>query len=375
MANRVVGSVPACLPLPSLCGAAAGFQQEFLMIGAQVHAIPRRPPELVTDRVAPLVPAVASLRIEHRHHVDSAGERAALLAALRAPHASVPPKYFYDPLGCALFGAICALPEYYPTRTEASIFRTHRAEIAQVTGAGKQLVDLGAGDCAKSREWLPWLKPSRFLAVDIAGDAIETALGSIASEHPAVELLGIVADFTRGLDLADDLTPAPVTFFYPGSSIGNFDPPDAQVFLASIAWHCAARPDSGLLIGVDMQKDPARLVDAYDDATGVTAAFNRNVLNHVNRVVDADFAPRAFAHRALYDPVRGRIEMHLESLADQVVTLGGTPRGFAAGERIHTENSYKYTPAGFTQMLNSAGFSRVWCWQDGRRDFAVFYAH
>lgn len=310
-----------------------------------------------------------------RYRVDAEVERAALADALFAARASIPPKYFYDPLGCALFGAICALPEYYPTRTEAAIFGAHRAEIAKALGTGKQLVDLGAGDCAKSRAWLPWLAPRRLVAVDIAADAIRSALASMAADHPGIELVGIVTDFMRGLDLHADLAPGPVTFFYPGSSIGNFDRAGAADFLASIAAHCAGRPGSGLLIGVDMKKDTSRLVAAYDDAAGVTAAFNRNVLNHVNRVLDADFVPREFIHRACYDATEGRIEMHLEAATPQVVHFAGRTRAFAAGERIHTENSYKYTPGEFTGMLNAAGFDRVWTWQDEARDFGVFYAH
>ena len=343
-----------------------------------------RPRLLALDRKLPIPaaerPALVQARgnvptIVVRHRVDDAAERAALADALCAPQASIPPKYFYDPLGCALFGAICALPEYYPTRTEAAIFRAHRAEIAQALGTGRQLVDLGAGDCAKSRAWLPWLTPRRLVAVDIAAEAITAALASIAGDHPGIELTGVVTDFMRGLDLHDDLDPGPVTFFYPGSSIGNFDRAGAGGFLAAVAAHCKGRPYSGLLIGVDMKKDPVRLVAAYDDSVGVTAAFNRNVLNHVNRVLDADFAPREFLHRALYDPAEGRIEMHLEAATPQVVQFAGRVRTFAAGERIHTENSCKYSPGEFTALLNAAGFARVWCWQDEARDFGVFYAH
>jgi dimethylhistidine N-methyltransferase len=341
----------------------------------QLHTIGRHLPIPVVERVAQAAERGTQPRIVTRYQVDDEAEQLALADALSAPQAAIPPKYFYDPVGCALFGAICVLPEYYPTRTEAAIFRSHRAEIAQALGAGKQLVDLGAGDCAKSRAWLPWLAPRRLVAVDIAAEAITAALTSIAPEYPAIELMGIVLDFMRGLDLHADLAPGPVTFFYPGSSIGNFDRAGAGKFLESIAALCHGRPDSGLLIGVDMKKDTSRLVAAYDDSAGVTAAFNRNVLNHVNRVLDGNFAPGQFIHRALYDTIEGRIEMHLEAATPQVVNFAGRTRAFATGERIHTENSYKYTPAEFTLMLNVAGFERVWCWQDDDRDFGVFYAH
>jgi dimethylhistidine N-methyltransferase len=364
------GSIKGNAPL--VCIASRRFD---VMNRPQLHAIGRHLPIPAAERVVPAAGRDALPKIVSRYVADDAAERAALVDSLSAVQASIPPKYFYDPLGCALFGAICALPEYYPTRTEAAIFRSHRAEIARALGTGKQLIDLGAGDCAKSRAWLPWLAPRRVVAVDIAAQAITAALTSIAPEHPGIEFTGVVTDFMRGLDLHADLASGPVTFFYPGSSIGNFDRAGAGEFLASIAAHCQGRADSGLLIGVDMKKDTTRLVAAYDDPGGVTAAFNRNVLNHVNRALGADFAPREFIHRALYDTTEGRIEMHLEAATPQVVHFAGRKRAFAAGERIHTENSYKYTPGEFTRMLNVAGFERVWCWQDEARDFGVFYAH
>jgi dimethylhistidine N-methyltransferase len=312
--------------------------------------------------------------IVQRLTADPEAERSALLAGLLARPASIPPKYFYDALGCALFGAICELPEYYPTRTERAIFSEHRDAIADSVGCGKQFVDLGAGDCCKALAWLPFLAPARYIAVDFAGDEIAKSLATMAPEFPETEMLGIVADFTHGLDLEADLDARAVTFFYPGSSIGNFDPAAALAFLRVVRAHCAGRPGSGLLIGVDTKKEKARLDAAYDDAVGVTAAFNRNVLHHVNRVLGSDFQPGAFAHRGFYNPEAGRVEMHLEAMTAQVVGLSGRVREFAAGERIHTENSYKYAPVEFGQMLARAGFADTLCWQDARGDFAVFYA-
>jgi dimethylhistidine N-methyltransferase len=317
-------------------------------------------------------------RIVDRLTADVDRSNAELVASLRARPATIPPRYFYDAVGCALYGAICELPEYYPTRTERAIFVQHRAAIAGAIGRGGQFVDLGAGDCAKAWSWLPFIAPSRYLAVDVARDAIAAALAKAAPDFPDVEMVGVVTDFTRGLDLRAELAPGaadlPVTFFYPGSSIGNFDPAAAHDFLAAIHRHCLPHADSGLLIGVDTKKDPRRLDAAYDDAVGVTAAFNRNVLRHVNRLIGSDFRPEAFAHRGFYNEAAGRIEMHLEATAAQTVTIGGTARTYAAGERIHTENSYKYAPAEFTLMLEKAGFRSVRCWQDEARDFAVFHA-
>jgi dimethylhistidine N-methyltransferase len=312
-------------------------------------------------------------RVVHRLEVDPAAERRALVAGLRATPPCIPPKYFYDDLGCALYGAICALPEYYPTRTERAIFSAYRAEIAQAIGVGSQFVDLGAGDCSKAESWLALVAAKRYVAVDLAAGLIERALARLASAFPAVEMLGVITDFTLGLDLRSDLVELPATFFYPGSSIGNFAPDDALLFLQAIKRHCEV-PGSGLLIGVDTVKDKARLDAAYDDSLGVTAAFNRNVLNYVNRVLDSDFAAGAYAHRGFYNAEAGRIEMHLEAMSAQVVTLDGAPRIFGAGERIHTENSYKYAPADFAAQLRQAGFQTVRCWQDACGDFAVFHA-
>ncbi len=317
---------------------------------------------------------MSDYRILERLVRDPAAERAALVDGLRRTPAAIPPKYFYDALGCALFAAICELPEYYPTRTERAIFAAHRAQIADAVGRGGQFVDLGAGDSRKAEAWLPLIKPVRYVAVDFAGEEIARSLARLAPDFPAVEMLGIVADFTRGLDLRHDLGAAPVTFFYPGSSIGNFAPAEALAFLRDLHLHCVGREGSGLLIGVDTRKAKARLDAAYDDALGVTAAFNRNVLHHVNRLLGTDFRPGEFAHVAFFDEAAGRIEMHLEARSAQTVRLPGGARTFAAGERIHTENSYKYAPGDFARMLQDAGFGRVRCWQDDARDFAVFYA-
>jgi dimethylhistidine N-methyltransferase len=295
-----------------------------------------------------------------------------LVDGLYAPAATIAPKYFYDALGCALFQAICDLPEYYLTRTERAIFAMHREAIAAAAGRGRQLVDLGAGDCAKGESWLPALQPRRFIAVDIAAAAIEPALARLAAAHPEIEFSGVVADFSRTLDLEGELDAGAVTFFYPGSSIGNFTPDEALELLAQVAHLC--RRGGGLLIGVDVPKEPARLAAAYDDALGVTAAFNRNILNHVNALLGSDFDPSAFAHVAFYNAADSRVEMHLESVTEQCVRIAGGERVFARGERIHTEDSYKYSPEDFAALLRRAGFDSVAVWQDPACSFAVYYA-
>ena len=303
---------------------------------------------------------------------DAGDEHAALVAGLFAAPASISPKYFYDTIGCTLFEAICSLPEYYPTRTERSILVGHRETIVQAAGTGRQFVDLGAGDCAKAALLLPALHPRRYVAVDIAAAAIEPALSRLTTVFPRVELMGVVTDFSRRFDLGGAIDSGPVTFFYPGSSIGNFTPDEARSLLRRVRDLCG--PDSGLLIGVDTKKDKARLDAAYNDALGVTAAFNLNVLNHVNTIVDSDFNPSGFAHVAFYEPVRGRVEMHLESRYSQRVRIGARERLFGKGERIHTENSYKYSPGEFADLLRGGGFTDLRVWQDDAGDFAVFYA-
>ena len=313
-------------------------------------------------------------RVIDRSSGDAAGEREGVIEALHAAAACIAPKYFYDPLGCALYGAICQLPEYYPTRTEAAIFREHRLAIAQAMGLARQFVDLGAGDCCKAEAWLPFVNPARYIAVDIAGPEIERALARMAPEFPEVEMIGVIADFSGGLPIDDVLDDRPATFFYPGSSIGNFTPRDALVFLEAVHVKAARRPGSGLLIGVDGKKGKRILDAAYDDALGVTAAFNRNVLLHLNARFGFDFALDGYVHRGFYNESQGRVEMHLESLREQSVRIGGRPRHFRAGERIHTENSYKYRAEEFEKLLRAAGFKSVRHWSSPDEGYFVFFA-
>jgi dimethylhistidine N-methyltransferase len=212
------------------------------------------------------------------------------------------------------------------------------------------------------------------VAVDIAAAELHRSLARLAPEFPGVEMLGVVTDFSAGVSLEEDLDGRACTFFYPGSSIGNFTPREAVAFLGSIRAHVAKRPGSGLLIGVDGKKDKARLDAAYDDAIGVTAAFNRNVLRHLNRRFGFDFRVEGFGHAGFYAPESGRVEMHLESLRDQVVRLGEKSRTFPRGMRIHTESSYKYAPAEFEALLREAGFDSVRRWDAPLDAYYAFYA-
>lgn len=305
---------------------------------------------------------------------DAEAERRELVAGLLREPAAISPKYFYDELGCALYGAICRLPEYYPTRTEVELFQSNRLEIAAAIGSGRQFVDLGAGDCCKAKGWIPFLAPTRYVAVDIAAHEISAALERLVPDFPGLELVGVATDFSRELDLGGVLADSPALFFYPGSSIGNFTPADARVFLARVQRYCAARPGSSLLIGVDGKKEKRLLDAAYDDALGVTAAFNRNALRHLNRKFGFAFDVGSFAHRGFYNEAEGRIEMHLESTRDQAVLLDGHERRFRAGERIHTENSYKYAPMEFETVLADAGFASVRRWDAKGVAYSVFHA-
>lgn len=312
-------------------------------------------------------------RIVDRLRWDPEAERRALVAGLVATPASIPPKYFYDAVGCALYGAICELPEYYPTRTERAIFAEHREAIAGALGRGRQFVDLGAGDCGKALRWLPLVAPARYVAVDFAGDEIGAALAKMAPDFPGVELAGVVTDFTRGLDLDADLTAGPATFFYPGSSIGILTPAEALAFLRDIRRHCAARPGS-LLIGVDTKKDKARL----DDAVPRRGGRDGRVQPQRARPREPEL-PRAATSgrrrsRTAASTTRTRAASRCTSRRlRRSASACPARRTFAAGERIHTENSYKYAPTEFAAMLATAGFADVRCWQDAHGDFAVFH--
>ena len=332
-------------------------------------------PRVITNHRIPSTEAVtaSSFTIINTLKLDAKAELDALERGLLAPAASIAPKFFYDALGSTLYNAIVLTPEYYPTRTEAAIFEKFRAEIAAVIGTGKQFIDLGSGDSVKAEKWFAALKPSRYVAVDISESAAREALARLAGNADAPELAGLITDFSSVLDVTPVVQKQPTLFFYPGSSIGNFVPDEALWFLKQIRAHCLAA-DCGLLIGIDAKKDHARLDAAYDDALGITASFNLNTLRNINRLLGTNFDVRDWQHCGFYNAAMGRIEMHLEAKEDISVKVRGTLRKFAKGERIHTENSYKYAPEQFRALLVEAGFSAPTLWQDERGDFNVFYA-
>ncbi len=370
---------------------------------------PARPPgkSIAADgRVVDLVSRqFAGLpRVVVQATIDEAADRAALRAGLIATPAHSAPKFFYDAQGSSLFTAICELDEYYPTRTEARIFDTHRDVIVRALPADSQWIDLGCGDGAKARGWLDRARVRRYVGVDIAEPWLRASLVTLASERargantrddtrkntPAqsgpLAIVGVVTDFTRPFDLHAVLAEEPdmpPVFFYPGSSIGNFVHDDARAFLASVREHIErhstvdGKTSGRLLIGVDLVKDRSVLHAAYDDALGVTAAFNRNVLRVANHLLDADFDPSAFEHRAVFDEAASRIEMQLVATHAQTVRIGSDARRFEEGEVIVTEYSHKYTVESFSDLLEAAGFAtgeRLQCWTDERDWFGVFVA-
>ena len=329
-------------------------------------------------------PTPSTPELVQLHQTDAAALRAELAAGLRAPAAHIAPKYFYDALGSRLFDAITELTEYYPTRTEAAIFGAQGAAMAQQVAPGSVLIDLGAGSCAKAAGLFPVLQPAGYVAVDISVDYLRDALGQLQQRHPQRPMLGLGLDFSSALSLpapaaawlaAQGLAAAPRCVFYPGSSIGNFTPAEALALLRQARAVCAAGgPGGGLLIGVDRVKDMAILEPAYDDPLGVTAAFNRNLLLHVNRLLGTDFAPARWRHVAFFNTAESRIEMHLQADGAMTVRWPGGERAFADGERLHTENSYKWTPVAFEALLREAGFGPATHWTDARGWFSVFWA-
>ena len=305
------------------------------------------------------------------HREDDAAVRAELAAGLCSAPAQVAPKFLYDALGSRLFEAITELPEYYPTRTEALIFQTQRQAIAEVVGRGHTLVDLGAGNCEKAAGWFGALAPRAYVAVDISTEHLRQALGGLQQRHPGLPMLGLGLDFSAGLRLPAEAGEGSRLLFYPGSSIGNFTPAQALEFLRGARGEAQG---GAVLIGVDLVKAPALLNAAYDDPLQVTAAFNRNLLRRLNQLLGCDAEVADFAHVAFFDPQLSRIEMHLQARRALSLRWPGGARALAAGERIHTENSYKYTLDGFAALLRDAGFGQVRHWTDPQQWFGVFWA-
>lgn len=312
--------------------------------------------------------------INGAEHLDDASclLRHELAQGLMQQQAQISPKFLYDARGCALFEQITQLPEYYPTRTEAAIVARYESAMAQAMSGCQVLIEMGAGNCEKVRRLCRSLAPQQFVGVDIAGDFLQAAVARLGQDFPQLKASAVVADFTADWQLPPEVPLARRELFYPGSSIGNFDTLQALHMLQHM--RSLLNGDGGLLIGIDLPKSLPVLIAAYDDAQGVTAEFNLNVLSHVNSLLGSDFRPADWVHEARFDVQHSRIEMHLRARHPVMVRWSQGLRCFAQGESIHTENSYKYPLPEFLSMLASAGFGRSQVWTDEQQWFAVIHA-
>ncbi len=299
--------------------------------------------------------------------------REAVLRGLQRSQKQVPSKFLYDERGSKLFSKICEQEEYYPTRTEIGIMRRHGEAMAHAIGPKARLVELGSGSSLKTRLLLDRLTDlASYVPVDISREFLLESAEALAEEYPSVPIQPVCADYTEPFTLPDPPPLAARTVgYYPGSTIGNFRPEEAQDFLQRIA--NLVRPDGGLLLGVDLKKDVGILEAAYNDAAGVTAAFNKNLLRRMNRELNATFDLDRFEHQAVWNPERGCIEMHLRSTTAQTVTVAGQEFSFEEGETIHTEDSHKYTLDEFAELAEETGFEVDHLWTDDRGFFSVQY--
>jgi dimethylhistidine N-methyltransferase len=293
-----------------------------------------------------------------------------VIAGLRASPKRIPAKYFYDREGSRLFEEITRLPEYYPTRSEIKILRTHARDIVQLIPAGAAMVEFGSGACIKMRILLDAAdKLLAYVPVDISADFLEQEAAGLRKARPSLSVYPVGADFTKPFTLPAAVKTLPHVGFFPGSTIGNFEPYEAAAFLRN-AGQILGR-GALLIVGVDLEKDPAVLHAAYNDAAGITEKFNRNLLVRINRELDGNFDLSKFEHHAFYNREQHRIEMHLASIKRQKVRVAGTAIDFRAGETIHTENSYKYSPQSLAALARGAGWNPVAMWTDAQNYFAV----
>lgn len=297
---------------------------------------------------------------------------AEVLRGLRTSPKTLPPKLLYDAEGARLFERICALEEYYLTRTELGILEQRAGEIADLAGARCALVEYGSGAGVKVRLLLDALdSPAAYVPVDISREQLARVARALGSAYPKVAVWPVCADYTRRLRLPPAAAASRWLGFFPGSTIGNFHPAEATAFLRRVRRTIGRT--GALVLGIDRIKDARTLLAAYDDRAGVTAAFNRNVLARLNRELGADFDLARFRHRAVVDEAKGRVEMHLESMEAQTVHVAGVPLSFARGETIWTESSYKYDRPRLERVVGAAGFAITRLWSDARELFWVAF--
>lgn len=283
---------------------------------------------------------------------------------------TIPPKFFYDERGSLLFDAICDQPEYYPPTVERALLAEIAAEVACLAGTGRVLIEPGAGNLEKVRLLLDSLHPVAYVPMDISGEYLKGAAQELSRDYPWLPVHAACVDFTHSLPVPEPVPHADRLLFFPGSSLGNFEPAEAQQFLAMCS--ATAGRNGMLLIGVDTKKNPATLNAAYNDAAGVTADFNRNLLMRIRQELDTDCRPEHFAHQAFYNAKDGRIEMHLVSQCEHQVRVNGHTFFFDEGETVHTECSYKYRPDEFMALAENAGFELVQHWLDADQLFAIY---
>ena len=295
-----------------------------------------------------------------------------VIAGLQAPVRAIPARWFYDRRGSELFEEITRLPEYYLTRTETALLEDHCPEVARIAGTGAAIVEFGSGSSTKTRILLRHAAPSAYVPIDISGDFLRDSAIEIASEFPAVAVHPVEADFMRPIALPSAIAPLPKLGFFPGSTIGNMVAGTSVDLLR--AMKATLGVGAWLLIGIDRDKDPAELLRAYDDPQGITAAFNMNLLERINRELDGDIPLDAFRHKAVWNEDRGRIEMHLEAVRDVRFGVDGLRFGMKAGETIHTENSHKYGKRDSRFMLHAGGWSIEREWSDAETRFSILLA-
>jgi dimethylhistidine N-methyltransferase len=297
--------------------------------------------------------------------------RDAVFDGLSRKPKQIPPKFFYDKTGSKLFEAILEQPEYYIPTIERNLLQQHADEFAELIEPGAILIEPGSGSCEKVQLLLERVLPAAYVPMDISGDFLQQSACDLGRQFPWLRIYAACLDFTQKMILPQDVPQGRRVVFIPGSSLGNFDPLEVQHFLSGV--HRLVGKGGGLLVGVDRKKEPAVLNAAYNDAAGITAEFNLNLLDRINHELDGNFEREKFGHYAYYNDRMGRIEMHLVSLEDQQVTIGGRDFRFTEAECLHTENSYKYSPDEFINLANAGGFKHKKSWSDDNHFFSIYF--
>ena len=319
-----------------------------------------------------------TMAVDGNHGFPSDATASEVLAGLARSPKQISPKYFYDQKGSALFDEITRQDDYYVPRIEQQIFEQFRLEICTAIGTGATVIEPGAGSCEKVRWLLPELQPDVYMPMDISGEHLEASAAELNNVYPDLRVMPQVLDHTVDMNIDIEASATRPVFFYPGSSIGNFDPASAEDFLRSMRNQLQSNAldesaSGGLLIGVDAKKDKALLDAAYNDREGVTAKFNVNALTHLNQLLEGNISTESFVHHAFYDENHGRIEMHLRCIKSHIAQLAGQPLEFTEDELVQTEYSYKYHPDEFIALAARAGFVIRELWQDPRNWYSVMY--